>query len=143
MPAVVVIGDRYWRSRLNADTKVLGKEVRIGGLAFSIVGVMPASFRFHDRNVDLWVPSTHDRFFSNRRAIRYNTGIGRLKPGVTLDQARAVLGVVQALLQDRFVYVADGRDLHIRHLGIGLDMSLPLPADSYTSHANRVIGAGQ
>jgi putative ABC transport system permease protein len=99
--SVVVIGDRYWRSRLNADPKVLGKEVRIGALAFSIVGVMPASFRFPDRNVDLWFPY-YERFATNRSAIRYNTGIGRLKPGVTLDQARADLGVVQAQLAKQY-----------------------------------------
>jgi putative ABC transport system permease protein len=111
--SVVVIGDRYWRSRLNADPKVLGKEVRIGELAFSIVGVMPASFRFPDRNVDLWFPD-HDRFTSNRRAIRYNTGVGRLKPGVTLDQARADLGVVQAQLARQ--YPDTDREIGVRIL---------------------------
>src|SRR4029453_4596226 len=65
--------------------------------AFSIVGVMPPSFRFPDRKVDLWFPY-YERVATNRRAVRYNTGIGRLKPGVTLDQARADLGVVQAQL---------------------------------------------
>jgi putative ABC transport system permease protein len=99
-PAVVVISDRYWRSRLNADPKALGKEIRIGASALSIVGVMPASFRFPDRDVDLWSPY-HDRFVSNRRAIRY-TGIGRLKPGVTLDQVRADLGLVQGQLASQY-----------------------------------------
>jgi putative ABC transport system permease protein len=95
--SVVVISDGYWRSRRNADPNVLGKQIRIGAAAFSIVGVMPASFRFPDRNVDLWLPY-YDRFASNRRAVRYNTGVGRLKPGVTLDQARADLDAVQAEL---------------------------------------------
>jgi putative ABC transport system permease protein len=110
---VVVIGDRYWRGRLNADPKVLGKEVRIGAAAFSIVGVMPASFHFPDRNVDLWFPY-QDRFASNRSAIRYNTGIGRLKPGVTLDQARADLGVVQARLATQ--YPDTDREIGVRIL---------------------------
>jgi putative ABC transport system permease protein len=111
--SVVVIGDRYWRSRLNADPKALGKEVRIGALAFSIVGVMPASFRFPDRNVDLWFPY-HDPFTSNRRAVRYNTGIGRLKPGVTLDEARADLDVVQAQLARQ--YPDTDREIGVRLL---------------------------
>jgi putative ABC transport system permease protein len=110
--AVVVISDRYWRSRLNADPRVLGKEVRIGTLPLSIVGVMPASFRFPDRNVDLWFPY-HDRFTSNRRAIRY-TGIGRLKPGVTLDQARADLGLVQGQLAGQ--YPDTDREIGVRIL---------------------------
>jgi len=113
--SVVVIGDRYWRSRLNADPKVLGKEVRIGALTFSIVGVMPASFRFPDRNVDLWVPLTYGLFInSNRSAIRYNTGIGRLKPGVTLDQARTDLDVVQAQLARQ--YPDTDREIGVRIL---------------------------
>ena len=111
--SVVVIGDRYWRRRLNADPNVLGKEVRIGALEFSIVGVMPASFRFPDRDVDLWSPY-HDRFASNRRAIRFNTGIGRLKPGVTLDQARADLAVVQAQLASQ--YPDTDREIGVRIL---------------------------
>ncbi len=99
--SVVVIGDRYWRSRLNADPNVLGKEIRIEAAAFSIVGVMPASFRFPDRNVDLWFPQTYDPITSNRRATWY-TGIGRLKPGVTLERARADLDVVQAQLARQY-----------------------------------------
>jgi predicted permease len=99
--SVVVISDRYWRSRLNADPNVLGKQIRMGAAAFSIVGVMPASFRFPDRNVDLWLPY-YDRFASNRRAVRYNAGVGRLKPGVTLDQARADLDAVQAELARQY-----------------------------------------
>ena len=111
--SVVVVGDRYWRSQLNADPDVLKKEVRIGALAFSIVGVMPASFRFPDRDVDLWFPD-HDRFSSNRRGVRYNTGIGRLKPGVTLDQARADLAAVQARLASQ--YPDTDREIGVRLL---------------------------
>lgn len=109
--SVVVIGDRYWRSRLNADPKVLGKEVRIGATVFLIVGVMPASFRFPDRNVDLWSPRIYDRTTSNRRAVWY-TGIGRLRPGVTLEQARADLGAVQAQLA--LQYPDTDRDIGVR-----------------------------
>src|SRR5688572_21130184 len=52
----VVISDRYWRRRLAADPEVLNRTVRIGDTAHPIVGVMPPTFRFPDRNVDLWFP---------------------------------------------------------------------------------------
>src|SRR5262249_52052483 len=110
--SVVVISDRYWRSRLNADPNVLGKQIRIGAAAFPIVGVMPASFRFPDRNVDLWLPY-YDRFASNRRAVRY-TGVGRLRPGVTLNQARADLDAVQAELARQ--YPDTDREIGVRIL---------------------------
>jgi predicted permease len=109
----VVISDRYWRSRLNADPNVLGKQIRLGATAFSIVGVMPASFRFPDRTVELWLPY-YDRFASNRRAVRFSTGIGRLKRGVTLGQARADLDAVQAELGRQ--YPDTDREIGVRIL---------------------------
>ena len=59
-PRAVLISDRYWRVRLGADPGVLSRSVRLGTTAFPIVGVMPASFRFPDRAVDLWFPSALD-----------------------------------------------------------------------------------
>lgn len=98
----VLISDRYWRRRFGADPDVLGDVVRIEGRSYSIVGVMPASFLFADRNVDLWWPYPADspwvRNYAQNRELQWYTGIGRLKAGVTLDQARADLAVVQARL---------------------------------------------
>ena len=53
----MLISDRYWRSRLGANPNTLGRAVRIGATSYGIVGIMPASFRFPDRDVDLWMPS--------------------------------------------------------------------------------------
>src|SRR5262245_231771 len=100
-PAAVVISDRYWRSRLNADPSALGKHVRIGADSFGIVGVMPASFRFPDSNVDLWFPRIYDQYIIGRRNTWY-IGIGRLKPGVTLDRGPRDLAVVQAQLAKQY-----------------------------------------
>lgn len=100
-PSAVVVSDRYWRSRLNADPNVLRQQIRIGAASFAIVGVMPASFRFPDRNVDMWFPRIYDQVIAGRRNTWY-IGIGRLKPGVTIDQARADLGVVQARLATQY-----------------------------------------
>jgi putative ABC transport system permease protein len=61
----------------------------------------PSVVRFPDRNVDLWFPRIYDQFTTGRRSTWY-VGIGRLKPGVTLDQARADLAVVQAQLANQY-----------------------------------------
>ena len=98
----VVISDRYWRRRLAADPEVLNRTVRIGDTAVPIVGVMPPTFRFPDRNVDLWFPIALDFKFSLSRANTWLTGIGRLKAGVTVDQARANLAVVQTQLGEQY-----------------------------------------
>jgi putative ABC transport system permease protein len=53
-PAAVLISDRFWRRRFAADPSALGKKLRIDGYSQSIVGIMPASFAFPGRDVDLW-----------------------------------------------------------------------------------------
>ena len=87
-PAAVLISDRFWRRRFAADPDALGKELRISGFSQSIVGIMPASFAFPDRDVDLWTSVPTDAPFAQDRRSTWYTTIGRLKPGVTLAQAR-------------------------------------------------------
>ena len=53
---VVLISDRFWRARFAADPNVIERTVRLGDQEVAIAGVMPASFQFHDADVDLWAP---------------------------------------------------------------------------------------
>jgi putative ABC transport system permease protein len=101
-PWAVLISDRLWRRRFGADPNVTGKMIRIGQTAVPIVGVMPASFGFPERGVDLWSPSPNDAPFAQRRDLTWYNTIGRMKPGVTLEQAHANLEVVQAELGRQF-----------------------------------------
>jgi putative ABC transport system permease protein len=98
----VLISDRYWRVRLGAAPDVIGKTIRTDSTSSPIVGVMPARFRFPDREVDLWFPSAVDFKFAQTRQATWFLGVGRLKPGVTLDHARANLDAVQAQLGQEF-----------------------------------------
>jgi putative ABC transport system permease protein len=100
-PAAVMISDRYWRRRFGGDPGVLGQLVRVGATTAPIVGVMRASFRFPDRDVDAWFPRVNDQLTRFRQATWY-TGIGRLKAGVTLEQARADLAAVQTRLGEQY-----------------------------------------
>lgn len=103
-PSAVLVSDRYWRNRFNADPNVLDRTVRIDDRSYPIVGVMPASFLFPEREVELWFPVS-SRFAQNsaqNRQLRWYTGVGRLKPGVTPAQARADLAVVQMQLGEQY-----------------------------------------
>lgn len=95
-PNAVLISDRLWQRRFGGNPDAIGKVLRIGTYAFSIVGVMPASFLFPDRDVDLWVPSPVDAPYAQSRESTWYTAIGRLKAGVTLALARANLATVQS-----------------------------------------------
>ncbi len=63
---------------------------------------MPASFLFPDREVDLWFPAKLSNQLAQVRYATWYVGIGRLKPGVTLEQARANLAAVQAQLGEQY-----------------------------------------
>jgi predicted permease len=95
-PSAVLISDRFWRRRFNADPAAVGKTLRFPEFSMQIIGVMPPTFRFPDREIDLWCVSVPDAPFAQSREAVWFTGIGRLKPGVTLAQARSNLAAVQA-----------------------------------------------
>jgi putative ABC transport system permease protein len=101
-PAAVLISDRFWRRRFNADPNIVGKNLRLDNHLTPIVGVMPSSFLFPNREVDLWCPIPAGFSYGQARANNWFTVIGRLKPGVTVAQARANLSTVQAQLGRQF-----------------------------------------
>ena len=101
-PNAILISDRYWRRRFGASPDAIGKTVRLGQSAATIIGVLPPSLAFVQRNVDLWSVSAPDYPFARGRDLTWFNGIGRLKPGVPLAQARADLATLQADLGREF-----------------------------------------
>src|SRR6185295_10683123 len=89
---VAVITDGFWRRRFAQDPGVIGKPIVLDGVAYTIVGVLPPRFRLTAVS-EVWVPL--GRFTHLPRFVRINhsglVGIGRLKPGVTLDRMQADL----------------------------------------------------
>ena len=101
-PGAVLISDRFWRRRFNSDPSAIGKRLRFGQSSFAIVGIMPASFLFPDRDVDVWASSPMDGPFAQRRELTWFNVIGRLKPDVTVAQGRENMSAVQADLGRQF-----------------------------------------
>lgn len=87
---VVILSDRFWRAKLFADPGVLGRVVRLNGVATTIVGVMPEGFVF-PQNQDLWLPIGPRVTGQPRSARGLWFAVGRLAPDVTPDAARAEL----------------------------------------------------
>jgi putative ABC transport system permease protein len=87
-PETVLLTHGYWQRRFGGDRSVLGRSVTIDAKPRTVIGVMPEGFRFLDTDIDLMLPQRFDRarvFLGNFSF----TGIARLKPGVTVDQANA------------------------------------------------------
>lgn len=87
-PAVIVLGYDLWRNRYNGDPQVLGKTIRLNGVPTSVVGVMPEGFEF-PFNQSLWMPLQIDTTQPAGPDSPRLQVFGRLKPGVTLEQASA------------------------------------------------------
>src|SRR5712692_2753164 len=98
-PAAALISDRFWRRRFKADPNIIGKNLRLDGHLTPIVGVMPPSFLFPNREADLWCPIPAGLSYGPPRENNWFTVIGRLKPGVTVAQARAHLRTVRPQLR--------------------------------------------
>jgi len=101
-PDAVLISDRLWRRRFGGRADTVGKTLRLGRSLYPIVGIMPASFQFPSSEVDVWSVSANDAPFAQGRELTWYMAIGRLKPGVTLGQARADLASVQTDLGRQF-----------------------------------------
>ena len=111
-PAAVLVSNRFWRTHLHADPQAVGHALRFGNTSYTITGIMPASFFFPVRDVDLWEPNAVDAPYAQDRSSTWFTVIGRLKPGVTLDRARADLSIVQSQLGRQFA--GTDRDLAVQ-----------------------------
>jgi predicted permease len=87
-PTTVVISERLWRTRFGAEPGVLGTSIILDDMPHVVVGIMPRTFEFPARTVDFWVPFQFDAeayVYTNP----YLDVIGRLKPGVSAQQADA------------------------------------------------------
>jgi putative ABC transport system permease protein len=83
----VLISDRFWRSHFGADKQVVGRSINLSGVSTAIIGVMPANLDFPNREVDLWRALQLEP--PTRRGPYFLTGMARLKPSVSVQQARA------------------------------------------------------
>ncbi len=109
-PAAVLISDRLWRRR-GSSPDLVGKRLKVGAFSYAVVGVMPAGFAFPAHEVDVWAPVPVDAPYAQSRESGWYITSGRLKPGVTLEQARADLATVQQQLGRQ--YPKTDRDLRV------------------------------
>jgi predicted permease len=99
---IVMISEGLWKRKFNASSDVLGKNINLDGTGYTIVGVTPASFDFSGlfRDVDIYAPLGQwtNPLLSNRGAGLGVHGVGRLKPGATIEQARADMARISSNL---------------------------------------------
>ncbi|HYV05749.1 MAG TPA: ABC transporter permease, partial [Blastocatellia bacterium] len=97
-PLTVVISDGFWRRYLGSRPDVIDQTITLNARDFTIIGVMPASFSFPDKEAALWAS---ERLAPTRRGPYYMWGLGRLAPGATLEQAQSEMNMIARRVQDQ------------------------------------------
>lgn len=111
---VALISQNLWKQKFNSSPDVLGKAFDLNDKSYTIVGVIPASFHYHNENFhqdkDVFVPlgQWNDPLFRDRHTGMGMDAVARMKPGVTVEQARADLDAVAAHLSE--IYPESNKD---------------------------------
>jgi putative ABC transport system permease protein len=94
---VALLGHGLWQRRFAADPAIVGRVVRMNGLPFTVIGVMPPAFRFPNE-AEIWMPMGFTAEDLQSRGNHVVWGVGRLKAGVTIQQAQAEMDILMPRL---------------------------------------------
>ena len=111
---VVLIADDMWRRRYNADPAIVGRAIQVNSRPHTVVGVMPPRFKFPE-NQYLWLPLA-EFGVSQQRGARGLQVFGRLRDGVTLEQARLEANAIATNLATAFPATNAGWGAYVRPL---------------------------
>jgi len=103
-PPAAMLSERLWRDRFGANPGVIGQDITLDGRNVTMVGVLPARFRF-PADCDLWTPLVLD----TRRNNAMHRALARLKPGVTREQAQAEMDTIAQRLAQALPASAPGQ----------------------------------
>jgi putative ABC transport system permease protein len=105
-PRTALLSHAFWQRRYSGDSTILGKSIVLDDVPRTIVGVLPPTFRllhpaetYMLRDSDIWVPLQLDWSANGRNSFTVYTVIGRLKPGVTLEQSQVELNAIAQQLR--------------------------------------------
>ncbi|MGH9431271.1 MAG: ADOP family duplicated permease [Terriglobia bacterium] len=116
---VAVVSENLWRSHFAANPDLIGQSINLDMRSFTVVGILPASFHYPDGSPrqDVWIPIAQDPLFGpllSRPGVPALGGIGRLKPGISLEQAQAEMNTLGARLAKEFPAQDSGLTIRIQ-----------------------------
>ena len=121
---VAVLSYALWQRRFGGSLDVLGKGVAVGAASFTVVGILPQGFGGYFGDSELWLPFTMRdalwpqlaRFdFLGNRNIHWHRSLARLKPGVSIEQARSELKGIAVRLEQAYPASNKGRSVDLQH----------------------------
>jgi putative ABC transport system permease protein len=99
---VVVLSHRLWTRRFGANPAIIGREIPLNAVNFTVIGVMPPGFDLTSDWEELWTPVAFTREQIATHDDHYLEVIGRLAPGVSIEQARAELRTIHAQMRAQY-----------------------------------------
>jgi putative ABC transport system permease protein len=99
---VVVLSHDFWRSRFAGDPNTLRQTITLNDRPYTVVGVMPPGFAFPSARTQVWVPVAFNAAERKTRDTNFIDVIARLKPGVSIEQARANMDAVARSQAERY-----------------------------------------
>jgi predicted permease len=104
---VAVLSNGLWKNQFNADASIVGRDIRLNGENYRVVGVMPEDFGFPNHDVQVWTAFafTPIRMSDAMRGFDFARSIGRLKPGATLAQLDAQFDLITKHNVERFAAI--------------------------------------
>lgn len=115
--SVVVLGAGLWKRRFGSDPQILGKVLQLDDARYTVVGVVPETFRGMSDDAELWLPATASAGDAIRsRGNRWFPAVARLKPGVTLRDAQTDLDGISRELEKAYPDTNEGRAVEVAGL---------------------------
>ncbi len=127
---VLLLSHEVWQRRYGGDGALIGRSIRVDGVPYEVIGVMPPGFAFPSRG-RAWVPYVPDALARNRGNRFLAGAIGRLAPQVTEAQAQAELDAISARLEQEFVVQNRGWSAEVMSLREDLVGSMRRPLEVF------------
>jgi putative ABC transport system permease protein len=101
-PRVAIIGHSLWQTPFGSDPNIIGRSIVLDAKSYTVVGVMPASFRYPETDTQIWTPLILPEDSKTARGAHWLSVVARLKPGVSFDQAQAEMQTIAGRLQTQY-----------------------------------------
>jgi predicted permease len=109
---VAVLSYHLWGAHFGGDRTIVGRSITLDGQPYTVIGVMPPSFAY-PQSTDLWTPLVIDPNDAKDRGIRLLRVMARMKPGVTLPEARMEMQTIAARLRSAYPKTNEGYDVSL------------------------------